>query len=295
MTDIPNDPDTLVQKIKSAPCPSNLLEAFKAKLSAVLAERFSSDLAELRKSLSSFKSDIGSRLDELNKELENTRREFCQSSAAAKWHSWALVIATVALVFATFLLFRAAQEETQSHIEPEMSLEVVNEDGGKVIISNDGVHPLSNVVVEVDTGVFWGPSNKMDSERMTTMRRVPGKSGGWWQIKQLKPGEVQNRSVQDVTNNAFRLRKELEEAKENGKLRGITPKSKVQARILLHFRMTVHREVDRKQFKMSRVVELMADSHTGQPILWDFEMTRQLEPGAGLEQYLKQLLRDQQS
>jgi len=282
MADIPDDLDGLMDTLKKSG-PEGYPEALKAKIAAALAKQFVSVLDSLRQSIDSFQKDIGKR------------------SEAANKHSRALVSATVVLAIATVVLviatgfmasvgyfqLRAAQQETQSHIEPEMSLEIVNDDGGKAIISNDGVSPLVKVLVESDTAIFLGPPFNRISSRLTTGRRIPGKEGGWWQIKELEPGEVQARSIQDVTDNAFRLRKMLAEAKASGQMGGISPKAKVDLRILLRFRMTVHRQVDNRQFNIERLLELSADSHTGKPILWDFELMRYTQPD--VEKILKQL------
>lgn len=165
MTDpqIPDDIDNLIEKLKTSN-EQGYPEALKAKVSAVLSKQFTDALKQLRGSIGSFETNIGGRLRELNQELGETRREFRQSSEAANRHALALIVATVALVLATlflagigYLQFQAMEKETQSHIEPEISLEIVNEDDGKVIISNDGLHPLLDVRVDTDTALFLGP------------------------------------------------------------------------------------------------------------------------------------------
>ena len=289
----PDDLDQLIGTLGDPTYPGNP-DQIKAKINAILSNKFVLALESLEGAIFQFQKVIGQRLQDLNQELVNNRAELQRSSEAANKHAKALVFTTIGLVVATvfmagvgFLQLRAAQQETQSHIEPEMSLEIVNDDGGKVIISNDGLSPLVNVLVESDTAIFLGPPFNRITSRSITGRRIPGKEGGWWLIKELKPGEVQTRSIKDVTDNAFMLRKMLAEAKAHGQMGGISPKAKVDLRIILRFKMTVHRQVDNKQFHATRIVELFGDKDSGKPILWDSELMRYLQTGT--EEVLKQL------
>ena len=84
----------------------------------------------------------------------------------------------------------------------------------------------------------------------------------------MSPGAVCRKGVDDVVANAGNLIRFNAEAHEKGNLSGFSSSERFQLYALIAFRLTYHREVDRRRYRDARRV-LVLLSETGQPVPLD--------------------------
>jgi hypothetical protein len=247
-------------------------EASVARLQAILSTALSRDLQNLTHGINSFKTILGSRIETLNDQIEETRCELQASSESANTHSKRLVLATYASSFValcalgvSYFHLQAAQDTLRAQVEPELIMEVVpiSPNGPRIVLKNEGAYPVTDVSLDAYVIQFAGsPFNQKLSEtyRLTETVGVP-----WWKIDELKAGEAKDKALGEIGHDALEGPRYFQPSIERGEVPGIPRGSTVQILPFIKLRMVAHRAVDHKRYEKEIFTVVLEEPKTGRP------------------------------
>lgn len=302
MGEMPEDKETLLMLLKSGGGGFGL-DAIRAKLDLITATELIRNLSQLSEDISHFRRGLSEKLDALNNELAESRKELHEGSEAAteqtsnlvKW-TRVLVIVTAAYVALTLGLFgtswqqsQTAQKAMQLQIDPEIKLEVQNGNAGyEAVIANEGLHWLVKVTVAAEVVIYApSPFNRIVTKLKPNPRVPSSPDFRWWQVGDLEPATVLTRPINDLAEGALNVLKVKIDPKSIEQIMGAKKEAIPNFHALLHLQMSVHREVDLKQFKITKTVAIERDAQTGRPMILEAEVLTFVEPV--LEQILQKL------
>ena len=267
-------------------------EASKARLEALHVAKLSEQLRNLSDSILGVQKVIGQRLEDLGIRIDEGRKELEQTSKSSTLQSeslilwtkrsvWALVvyvILTGGLLVTGWQQLVAAQRSFQAQVQPEVSLVIEN---GNLVLTNTGNELALNVYVEPTSLVFETAKNKPIAS-IHNLPKVPGKNiGYWWHFDKLAPGESERKGFQDLAQNILNIQRMKEESGAS------KAKSRLSLISFLQFTVIFHRDVDHREYRKSVTAFVAKDSVTGEALFWDAESFRY---GVGIsEEILKQL------
>jgi hypothetical protein len=210
------------------------------------------------------------------------RRWWPRPSSVQAFASVAQLLAALVLVGVTYWYATLTSKMLKAQIEPAIGMELIPGET-TLAIGNDGVDPVVDVSLDVDTFIFLPGSSTRPPVRVlgvTGPKRMPGgPTRGLWNVERLSPGAPQTVSIQDPANNAIQGLKMMEKSQARGEISGVLPQEKVQLRALLLFRLIYHREVDKRRYTVVKRVAVMADP-TGKVHAWDTELLPSFLQGA---------------
>lgn len=271
--------ESLIQGINTGGTEGLGREATVAKLQARLASNLGRELQNLANSLNSGKTTLGQRISDLTAQIEEARGDLRAGAESANIHSRALVfwtktsvwlvaayvILTACLLGASVYQTEVAKRALQAQAEPELIMEVVRtmEKGNRIVLKNEGAYPVTDISVDTDLLVFLGPPvNKKISEMYRVAKTV---GSPWWEIKVLEAGEIQEKSIEEIGQEALKGQRIHESFIESGHIQGVAPKISPQIIPVIQFKMVAHRAGNRKRYHEEVATVVLEDSNTGKP------------------------------
>lgn len=203
--------------------------------------------------------------------------------------TWVQAIASVILVIVTGVLVAISayyanltHKLVKSQVEPRVEFEF-DMSTNELAIGNSGPYPVLDVSLNADSMTFIGPPYNRPGITLRGGRRIPGrKPADWWAVDKIAAGEIQRKPIGDVIENALRGTDMMEQARKRGELREVSPKEDVQLFTFVIFRLTFHRDFDRKRYTMEKPLWVGRDA-SGNPHVWDTELLGRAWMGEMLE------------
>jgi hypothetical protein len=184
-----------------------------------------------------------------------------------------MAIATLALVTITGYYAYLTHRLVKSQVDPVVEFEF-DMSSNELAIGNSGPYLVLDVSVNADSTTFVGPPYNKPGITLRSGHRIPGrKPTDWWAVDKIGPGEIQRKPIGDVIENALRGTDMMEQAGKRGELREVSPKENVQFFTFVQFRLTFHRDFDRKRYAMQKLLWVGRDA-SGNPHVWDAELLR---------------------
>lgn len=247
-------------------------EASLARLQALHASALSRDLQNLTNAIDSAKTGLGTRICEMNQQILDSSESANAHSRALVWWTRGIVLATVAYVVLTAGLLKVSNDQMQvaksalqAQAEPELIMEIVKttEEGTRLILKNEGTYPVTDLFVDADIIVLVGPPINQKVSRTHRLAETAGSP--WWKIDELKGGDTQTKSLEEIGIEALGHQRFNKSAKEKGDLSGVSPGASVQIMSTIKFRMVAHRAVDRKRYRQEVFTIVLEDAKNGKP------------------------------
>ena len=152
----------------------------------------------------------------------------------------------------------------ETDISPMVDLSIGQPFANSTIITlkNSGVGPIVDVAVNLRCLLL----EKDKTDRTVLFFegfRSLGNATSWWTIDQIDPGAVRTKDAMES----------LARCLHNRQIREQSQTAFIFTDMILAVDIVYRREVDRKEYEMSGIAQLMKDSKTGNPFLWPLPMS----------------------
>jgi hypothetical protein len=179
-------------------------------------------------------------------------------------------VATVVLVGVTWRYVHLTHRLLQSQTEPQVVFEF---DLGRreMVVANEGIDRIVNVAVRVDTVALAGPPENALLGTVQVSPEIPDrKARPWWPLETLEPGASVRKTIADEGANALKLMTMFEGQRSGEQVAGSPAPPRPQILGVLAFRLSFRREVDRRSYRVNRMVWVFHDSTDAkQPLFWN--------------------------